>query len=103
MRIGGASSPVSTLTRQFASEAGDPAPRAVPGTSLVAVEPPRRSERAPQSIRHPSAPFVAHLIATRMQAPQTRARRRAEPEEAVAVYRSMTKPVSARRAFGTRV
>ena len=38
----------------------------------------------------PRAPFVAHLIATRMQAPQTRARRRAEPEEAISVYRSMT-------------
>jgi len=46
---------------------------------------------------------VAHLIATRMQAPQTRARRRAEPEEAISVYRSMTKPVTGRRVFGTRV
>jgi hypothetical protein len=38
-----------------------------------------------------------------MQAPQTRARRRAEPEEAISVYRSMTKPVTGRRAFGTQV
>jgi hypothetical protein len=37
-----------------------------------------------------------------MRAPQTRVRRRAEPEEATAVYRSMTKPVSYRRAFGKR-
>jgi hypothetical protein len=37
-----------------------------------------------------------------MQAPQTRARRRAEPDEAAAVYRSMTKPVIARRDFGRR-
>jgi hypothetical protein len=33
-----------------------------------------------------NADFVAHLIATKAQAPQTRARRRAEPEEAVAAY-----------------
>jgi hypothetical protein len=34
-----------------------------------------------------NAAFVAHLIATRAQAPQTRVKRRAEPAEAVAVYR----------------
>jgi hypothetical protein len=33
-----------------------------------------------------SAVFLAHLIATAQEAPQTRARRRAEPEEARAVY-----------------
>jgi hypothetical protein len=32
------------------------------------------------------ADFVAHLIATAAQAPQTRARRRVEPEAAVAAY-----------------
>ena len=52
--------------------------------------------------RHPAAGFLAQLIATHMQAPQTRARRRAEPGEAIAVYRSMTKPVSHRRSFGRR-
>lgn len=30
--------------------------------------------------------FVAHLIAVEKQAPQTRARRRAEPERAIALY-----------------
>jgi hypothetical protein len=32
------------------------------------------------------ADFIAHLIATSAQAPQTRARRRAEPRDAVAAY-----------------
>jgi len=32
------------------------------------------------------ADFLAHLIATSVHMPQTRARRRAEPEQAVAVY-----------------
>jgi len=36
-----------------------------------------------------NADFVAHLIATAAQVPQTRGRRRAEPEEAVAAYRSL--------------
>jgi hypothetical protein len=32
------------------------------------------------------ADFVAHLIATSMQAPQTRSRRRAEPQHAIGAY-----------------
>jgi hypothetical protein len=102
MRIVGASSSVSTLTRQAANDAHDAAPPEAPRGALIAVEAPPQSERPAQSTRHPSAPFVAQLIATRMQAPQTRARRRAEPDEATAVYRSMTKPVSPRRSFATR-
>ena len=103
MRIVGASSSVSTLTRQFAGEAHDPASPEAESTALIAIEPPRRHERFPQSARPPSAPFVAHLLATRMQAPQTRARRRAESEEAIAVYRSMTKPVPEKRVLGAPV
>jgi hypothetical protein len=34
----------------------------------------------------PRADFLAQLIATMAQAPQTRVRRRAEPEEAIAAY-----------------
>ena len=34
----------------------------------------------------PRADFVAQLIATRMEAPQTRVRRRAEPGDATAAY-----------------
>jgi hypothetical protein len=33
-----------------------------------------------------NADFVAHLIATSAQAPQTRARRRANPDDAIAAY-----------------
>ena len=35
------------------------------------------------------APFLAHLIATKQQFPQTRARRRAEPDQAILAYRTM--------------
>jgi hypothetical protein len=34
----------------------------------------------------PNADFVTHLIATSAQAPQTRARRRANSEDAIAAY-----------------
>jgi len=103
MRIVGASSSVSALPRQPGNETHEAALPEGQGTALITIEVPRPSQRPPQSTRHPSAPFVAHLLATRMQAPQTRARRRAEPEEAITVYRSMTKPVSQARVFGTRV
>jgi hypothetical protein len=54
--------------------------------ALTAVASATASERSALSTRHPAAPFLAQLIATQMQAPQTRARRRAEPKEAIAVY-----------------
>ncbi len=46
-------------------------------------------QTAPRAGGRPNADFIAHLIATRVQAPQTRVRRRAEPEEAVAAYGSV--------------
>ena len=103
MRIVGASSSLSTLPRQAARKAADGAPVQAESTALATIAPVRPNEHAPRLTRHPSAPFVAHLLATRMQAPQTRERRRAEPDEAIAIYRSMTKPVSHKRVFGARV
>jgi len=70
--------------------------------ALIAVQAATASEQTPRVTRHPGAAFLTQLIATQMRAPQTRARRRAEPDEAIAVYRSMTKPVAQRRAFGKR-
>ena len=70
--------------------------------ALIAIEAPIPVERSPRVTRHSAAAFVAQLIATQMQAPQTRARRRAEPGEATAVYRSMMKPVIPRRVFSRR-
>jgi len=55
--------------------------------ALVAIEPavPHASPRA--LTRHPAAPFLAQLIATHLQVPQTRERRRAEPQDAIGAYR----------------
>jgi hypothetical protein len=101
LRIIGASSSVPTLAQHTAPQAPESAASDAP-RALISIEPPRQSRHFLPA-RHPSAPFLAHLLATRMQAPQTRARRRAQPEEASAVYRSMTKAVVASRAFATRV
>ncbi len=57
------------------------------GTALIPLAATdREASGAGTSIR-PRSDFVALLIAASVQAPQTRARRRAEPEVAVAAYR----------------
>lgn len=102
MRILGPGTPAIRLSaRHTASETREPEVPASESRALIAIGPASPSERSRLPTRHPGAAFLAQLIATQMQAPQTRARRRAEPEEAIAVYRSMTKPVmQRRRAFG---
>ncbi len=42
----------------------------------------------PRATRRPHADFLAHLIATSGDAPQTRARRRAAPAEVTEIYRA---------------
>ena len=66
---------------EFVGRTGVPAS----GRALVptALSPPRE---AASTSRPPLASFLAQLIATAQQAPQTRARRRAEPDHASAVY-----------------
>ncbi len=55
-------------------------------TALIPLAPNRREAPAAHAPARPRADFVAQLIATLGQAPQTRARRRAEPEQAIAAY-----------------
>lgn len=58
--------------------------------ALVALEPP--AERRP-SASVPAAPFLAQLLAIKAGLPQTRDRRRAEPDEATHSYTlNMTPP-----------
>jgi hypothetical protein len=52
--------------------------------SLVPVSPINRDSETPRVVSRPDAGFIAHLIATSAQAPQTRAR--AEPGEAISAY-----------------
>ncbi len=86
MLIGGIGS--STVTprtaRQGTAAPDDAGPSA--SRALIPVAAPAAAERTAILSRRPLAAFLAQLIATQAQAPQTRARRRAEPEEAIGVY-----------------
>jgi hypothetical protein len=75
-------------TAGLAPQAAEPEPEAPTGRALVALAP-AAPHREP-SPHHRQAPFLAQLIATKQQLPQTRERRRAEPAEAVAAYRAMS-------------
>ena len=54
--------------------------------ALVALTPANAAHRASECYRQ--APFLAHLLATKDQHPQTRERRRAGADEALAAYRT---------------
>ncbi|HMK80938.1 MAG TPA: hypothetical protein VK438_14885 [Xanthobacteraceae bacterium] len=79
----------SATARSAQRPAAAPQAEVSESRALVAIEPaaPHASPRA--LARHPASPFLAQLIATHLQVPQTRERRRAEPAEAIAAYRAM--------------
>jgi len=56
------------------------------GTAVVAISPPPAADEPLPARGRRSASYLAHLIATRNGLPQTRERRRAEPQEATAAY-----------------
>jgi hypothetical protein len=56
------------------------------GTALIAFAAPDATTDRAQVSNRPRADFLAQLIAARTHAPQTRARRRAAPAEAIAAY-----------------
>jgi hypothetical protein len=58
--------------------------RTASGRALIPLQPIARGDASPRT--RPQASFLAHLIATADQLPQTRERRRAEPEDAIAAY-----------------
>jgi hypothetical protein len=85
VRAGG--SPIATTTRHGATETIEPDAPEAETRALIALEPAAPVEHSPRLTGRSDAPFIAQLIATRMQVPQLRARRRAEPGEAIAAYR----------------
>jgi hypothetical protein len=101
MRVGGFGGPAVGLRARRAPPSRHEPQASEPGSrALIAVAPAAPTARSLTHTRHPAAPFLAQLIATQMQAPQTRARRRAEPEEATAHYQAATAPSPARGTFG---
>ena len=69
--------------------AAAPAELRADSRALIAIAP--VAEAHQPSALYRQAPFLAQLIATKDQHPQTRERRRAAPEEAVAAYRATAK------------
>lgn len=72
------------MPHDAAPQANEPRPAS---RALVAVELP--AERTDRPMAYRDAPFLAQLLATKADLPQTRARRRAEPHEVLAAYRSV--------------
>jgi hypothetical protein len=64
-----------------------------PGRALVPVSSGQETAIDPAGSR-PLAMFLAQLVATAQQAPQTRHRRRAEPSEASALYAAASAPAA---------
>ena len=58
------------------------------GTALVPINAMQRGTPTTRANGRPSADFLAQLIAVSGKAPQTRQRRRAEPQEAIAAYQA---------------
>jgi hypothetical protein len=75
-----------TATPPMMRRAGDLEVARAPGSGLVTLTP--QVNAAPHALNRPDPSFVAHLIATAEQAPQTRILRRAAIADVEAAYRS---------------
>ena len=85
---------IAAITTACSRPSGQPAPgaEAAPAgesRALLALTPAAATYKPSDS--HRQAAFLAHLIATKGQLPQTRERRRAAPAEAIAAYRAGAK------------
>ena len=78
--------PLTGLNPRHAEPEVAPAEPKQTGTAMVIVAPPATEQETLLARRWTSASYIAHLIATRHGLPQTRERRRAEPQEATAAY-----------------
>ena len=90
---------IGPLGRGKSSQASAASGGAESGRALIAVAPLADSEPAQPLSRRPGAGFLAHLIATAEQAPQTRERRRADPAVAISRYRATAAGAPTGRRF----
>jgi len=74
----------AALRRAAEPSAGEPQPAT--SRALIVLQPIARDEPAPVLLRRTRADFLAHLIATAERLPQTRDKRRAEPDVAIQAY-----------------
>jgi hypothetical protein len=83
--IGAPASRQSSSMSRSAEETASPEQRAL----VAATEITSGESHHPYS-RRPAAPFLAHLIATASGAPQTRERRRTQPDAAAEAYAAVS-------------
>ena len=69
----------------------DKADRDEPKRDLVVVNEKQTTRKAAKPSRYADALFLAHMFASKFDAPQTRTKRRADPAEANATYRKSEK------------
>ncbi len=62
--------------------------------ALIPLEPPKSANHAATVVRQPAG-FLAQLIATQQSLPQTRERRRIDPQVGAAIYAEAGRPTSA--------
>jgi hypothetical protein len=86
MRIGGSREGAFGYGDQPSRDTTPPAAPASRALTVIAARPQRD---VPPPLPRGDAAFLAHLIATKAQAPQTRERRRAAPAEVLAAYRAV--------------
>jgi hypothetical protein len=70
--------------RSTRGQSRNPSPETTERSLVPVAGRPTESRQTPSA--RPSPAFLAHLIATAQHAPQTRARSRAEPADAIATY-----------------
>jgi hypothetical protein len=87
MRIGKINSPSSRLTTPATPDFEPQVVKDVAGRALLVIEAQPAATEAAANFRQ--APFLAQLIATRDQHPQTRDRRRTDPTAAIVAYRAV--------------
>ena len=76
---------VSAATNAPRNETSTPRePKVSSSRALIALQPVASAQTPVRT--HPDARFLAHLIATDQKVPQTRERRRAEPQDVIAAY-----------------
>ena len=93
MRVNGIHNQVISASRRMRPGVRDTATGEAPkagdsesnSRALIPLSPARSSEGTQAAVRQP-ANFLAHLIATGQALPQTRERRRTEPNVATAIY-----------------
>ena len=78
---------------QHDAQVGTPADLPQPGRALVLIGS-GQGTAVDSAGSRPSAVFLAQLIATAQQAPQTRRRRRAEPNEVSTIYAAVSAPAA---------